>query len=104
MAGLIGNFVGALLIMGLLTILFERLVGRRVANSPMTGIPISAAIAFVVATILYGFGNANGGPWNPFGPALLLYALAGAVVSALMMIGARKRGERQGEEIRERFE
>jgi uncharacterized membrane protein len=68
----------------------EWAIFKRVCDSPSTGIPLSVISAVIVAVVLYGFGNANGGPWNPF-PGGIAYVVAGVVVFAVQMAMYRKR-------------
>lgn len=105
MAYLIGSIVGGVILMLLLTMLFEWLIGRRVTDTPAHGIPVGAMIAYAVAVILAGFGNANGGSWNP-GAAWLFYAIGAAVAVAILLPGALRRQRERSDldEVASRFE
>ena len=75
-----GEFVGGVIGVYLLYAIWEWALFKRVADDPVTGKLGSVAAAYATAVIAYGFGSANGGPWQPTG--LLIY-LPGALIVAV---------------------
>ena len=84
----IGQVIGGIIAVYLLSKLVEWAVIKRVMDDAIKGGFVSVAIGYALAAILYGFGEANGGPWIPNG--FLLY-MPGAVVVALVRMIMRKR-------------
>lgn len=78
-----GQIVGGLLLVYLLSKLLEWAVISRVMNNPTAGGFIAIGAAYLIASILYGFGAANGGPWVPSG--FLIYLPGAAVVAVTRM-------------------
>ena len=66
MAYWIGMAVGAVIATYLLTRLITWLLSKagKMQDTP-TRATAAAVFGFVLSVALYGFGNANGGPWNP---------------------------------------
>lgn len=91
MTYLIGAFVGGAIIIYLLSALIEWAVVKRVVDVPAAAITACTVLAMVLAIVLYGFGNADGGPWNPL-PGGLAYVIAGAFV-CFGRIALRRRKE-----------
>jgi hypothetical protein len=54
------------------------------------GITLSVIAAVGLAILLYGFGNARGGPWNPL-PGGIAYVIGGGIVWALKLWSYRRR-------------
>ncbi|MES2443473.1 MAG: hypothetical protein V4574_11645 [Pseudomonadota bacterium] len=79
---LIGQFVGGLIAIYLLSLLWEFLLFKRVLDDPVKGKLSSVAVAWLTAGTLGGFGFADGGPyaWQAFGiyfvPALIVGGFA----------------------------
>jgi predicted membrane channel-forming protein YqfA (hemolysin III family) len=91
MAYLLGSLVGAFLIMGLLSRIAMRLLNKPMGDTPMR-ICVAAGAAYVVGIILYGMGNADGGPWNP-DSSLYFYLIAAVAWVALDFRGLANRQE-----------
>jgi hypothetical protein len=87
---LIGQLVGATILVTLLSLFLEWAIFKRVLDSPAMGIPAATAAAVALAIILYGFGNADGGPWNPM-PGGLAYLVSGFIVAGIRLVGYRRR-------------
>ncbi len=83
-----GQIIGGALLIYLLSKLIEWALIKRIMNDPIAGGFVSVGIAYVLAVIIYGFGSANGGPWNSSG---LLAYVPGAVAVAIIRIVMRKR-------------
>ena len=92
---MIGAFVGGFVLIYLLSKLIEWAVIKRVMDDPIKGGFTSIAIAYVLASILYGFGSANGGAWLPYG--FMIY-MPGAAAVALIRMAMRKTREPQPSE------
>lgn len=58
--------------------LWEWLVFKRVFDDPLKGKAISVLAGYLTASVAYGFGSANGGPFNPSG--FVVYLLGAAVI------------------------
>ncbi len=78
--GQLGQFVGGVIGVFFLYVIWEWALFKRVADDPVTGKLSSVAAAYATAVIAYGFGEANGGPWQPTG--LPIY-LPGAIIVAV---------------------
>jgi hypothetical protein len=83
---LLGQFVGGLLIIYLLQMLWEFALFRRVLDDPLKGKIASTFTAYLTVSILGGFGAANGGPYAWI--AFLQYLPSALVLGAF----ATKRG------------
>lgn len=97
MAGLIGLLVGGVLIVYIISALIERFVVSQIMDDPAAGMVVSTVLAVIVAIVFYGFGNANGGPWNPL-PGAFAYITAGVILAILRLIGLRRKAAREAEE------
>lgn len=97
MAWPIGSIVGGLLIVYLLSKLIEWLIISRIMNDAKAGLFVSVGLGVVGAVVLYGFGNADGGPWNPL-PGGIAYVLAGPVVAILRLVAFNRWAARKAEE------
>lgn len=75
-----GQFVGGVVGVFFLYVIWEWALFKRVANDPVTGKLSSVAAAYATAVVVYGFSSANGGQWQPAG--LLIY-LPGALIVAV---------------------
>jgi len=87
---MIGMIVGGLIAVYFVASLLEWAIFKRVVNTAPVGITLSVATAVALAVVLYGFGNADGGPWNPL-PGGVAYIVAGAIVWALKLLSYRRR-------------
>jgi heme A synthase len=104
MAAFLGYVTGGVIIIYLLSLLIEWALMKRILESPAQGIPASVAAAVVLAVILYGFGNANDGSWNPL-PGGLGYVAGGVIVWLARMVAWRRRESRNsGDDLAETFE
>jgi hypothetical protein len=103
MAVLLGTTVGGLIIIYLLSSLLEWAIMKRVLDSPTQGIPASVAVAVVLAIILYGFGNADGGTWNPL-PGGIGYIVAGIMIWLARLFAWRRREAQASEGVAQTFE
>lgn len=70
--------------------LLEWALFRRVVDSALVGMSLSVAAAVALAVLLYGFGIADDGAWNPL-PAGVALAVAGGIVWALKLASHRRR-------------
>lgn len=86
----IGMTIGGMIAVYFLASLLEWAIFKRVANAAPVGITLSVVAAVALAVVLYGFGNADGGPWNPL-PGGVAYILAGGIVWALKLASYRRR-------------
>jgi hypothetical protein len=93
MSILVGQFVGGLIAVYLLTLLWEFLLFKRVLDDPVTGKMSSVTAAWLTAGTLGGFGMADGGPyaWQAF----LIYLFPALVVGGF----AYRRGMKLREEM-----
>lgn len=73
----IGTAVGAAIGIAALASILRWAIVKRVVRDPGTAGVVSAVAAYMVAVVLSGFGNANGGPWQPSG--IIMY-LPGALL------------------------
>ena len=78
----VGQIVGGIIITYLLGSLLNWAFFQRMSMSKQAAVVASAVAATVFAIVLYGFGNANGGPWNP-GNGPIAYGLGGLVSGAI---------------------
>lgn len=89
---LIGQIAGGFILVFLLGTLIDWLVFKRSSLSRTIAILCSTVAAIVLAVVLYGFGNADGGPWNP-GNSLIAYPIGGVVAGAVRYFRADAKGE-----------
>jgi hypothetical protein len=89
-ASLIGLTVGGMIAVYFVASLLEWAIFKRVVDTAPVGITLSVVAAVALAVVLYGFGNADGGPWNPL-PGGVTYIVAGAIVWALKLWSYRRR-------------
>lgn len=87
---LIGMIVGGMIAIYFFASLLEWAIFKRVVDTAPVGITLSVAAAVALAVVLYGFGNADGGPWNPL-PGGIAYIVGGGIVWALKMASYRRR-------------
>jgi hypothetical protein len=80
MAGLLGFIVGGAFGVFILYSIWEWALFMRIFDDPMQGKLASVAAAYVSAAVLYGFGSADGGPFNLNG---FLFYLPGAMMVAV---------------------
>ncbi len=99
MGELIGGVVGVFILYAV----WEFLLFKRVFDDPMKGKMASVIAAYLSASILYGFGSANGGPFNQGG--FLVYSLGAFVVAIIAYRRANKirEGTVDGADIGEAF-
>lgn len=102
-AYLLGSIAGGVLIIYLMSVLLEWAFFKRIVDIPELGKALSVAFAVIAAVIIAGFGNADGGPWNP-GSSLYGYVIGGAIVLALRLWAYRRRAERSEEGLAQTFE
>jgi len=88
----LGMLVGSTVVVLLFALFLEWAIFKRITNSPDVGMPLSVAAAVVLAIVIYGFGNANGGAWRPF-PGGLSYVFGGAIVYGYRRFQYRRRLE-----------
>jgi hypothetical protein len=89
----IGLIVGGCIIIYLLSWLVEWAIVQRVMDSPKAGVLVSVGCATILAIVLAGFGNADGGPFNP-GEFAVPYLIAGVAVGAVrFLLWSRKSSE-----------
>jgi hypothetical protein len=101
-AGLIGLIIGGVIAIYLLSLLIEWALFKRILDDPRAGGLASTACAFVLAVILYGFGNANGGAWNPM-PGAIAYLVGAVIVAILRLIALRGRQAASEEDLSDTF-
>ncbi len=78
----VGQIIGGALAVGLLTLLIEWAVVKRVMDNPVAGAVASTVAAYLVAVIVSGFGLADGGGWESAG--IVIYAPGAILVGILM--------------------
>jgi hypothetical protein len=100
---LIGMLIGSIIAVYLLSALIEWAFIKRVMDDQTIGGLSSTAIAVVVAIIIYGFGNANGGSWNPL-PGGIFYIIGGCIVAVIRRWRLRDRPLENEDELRDTFE
>lgn len=84
-----GQLIGGVLAIFLLDALFDWALFKRVIEPGPVRIAASVSASVVLAIVLYGFGNANGGPWNP-GSGIIAYPFGGVVVGAFRFFRLKK--------------
>lgn len=87
-----GMTLGGMIAVYFIATLLEWAIFKRVVDTAPVGITLSVASAVALAVALYGFGNADGGQWNPL-PGGIAYILAGGIVWALKLWSYRRRAE-----------
>jgi hypothetical protein len=78
----VGQIVGGIIITYLIGTLLNWAIFKRTSLSTRSAAVASAAAAIVIAIVAYGFGNADGGPWNP-GNGPIAYGIGGLVSGAI---------------------
>lgn len=91
MAYLLGSLMGAFLIMGILSRIAMGMLGKPMGDTP-TRIVVSGVGAYALGIILAGWGNADGGPWNP-GSSFVFYLIGVVAWIALDFRGLANRQE-----------
>ena len=91
-AAWIGMTLGGMIGVYFIASLLEWALFKRVVDTAPVGITLSVVAAVALAIVVYGFGNADGGPWNPL-PGGIAYVVGGAVVWALKLWSYRRRAE-----------
>lgn len=77
-----GQLIGGLLAVLLLSYLVEWTLFQRILDDPFVGLLCSVATAVAIAIILYGFGNADGGRWNPV-PGIVPLVFGGIIAAGI---------------------
>jgi hypothetical protein len=98
---LLGQMIGGLLIVAVITrgLLFA--FRRHRSPGLIVGIHVGAA---AICVVLYGLGNADGGPWNP-ALAPVIYGLPAFFLCMLALYGDRRaRDERPYDRIPDTFD
>lgn len=97
--------IGGMIPVFLIALLVERLIFCRVFNTREYGISAAVAVGTIAAFVLYGFGNANGGPWNPV-PNGFAYFFSGFGVGFLWLRAQARRaaGAEQDNDLERTFE
>jgi len=91
-ASWIGMTVGGMIAIYFVSSILEWAIFKRVVDTAPVGITLSIVAALALTVVLYGFGTANGGPWNPL-PGGITYIVGGAIIWALKMWSYRRRAE-----------
>lgn len=86
---LLGQMVGGLVLIAIIT--RAALWGLRRHRSPGVIMAIHVG-AWLVSIVLYGWGAADGGPWNP-GDAWLIYGVPAALLCGLALYGESRRAK-----------
>jgi hypothetical protein len=81
----LGSIVGGCILIFLLSALIEWAAIKRMTNDAKLGVFVSVAAATAVAIVLAGFGNADGGPYNP-GEMAVPSLISGAIVAAIRFL------------------
>jgi hypothetical protein len=89
----VGTFVGGVLGIALLCLLL-RLVFRRFLDGNVL-IVVTVFSAVALATFLFAFGSADGGPPN-FGGSFAQYGIGGVIVLVLWLVKARGKAVNNG--------
>lgn len=102
---LLGMVIGGVVAVYLLSLLLEWAIFKRVTDNAGIGIPASVAAASILGIIIYGFGSADGGPWNPW-PGGVAYIVAGFIVAPLRIRSYHKKRDSfdPNEGLRDTFE
>lgn len=90
-AALIGNLIGAIIGVYIVSAIIYGLLVKRFVLGPK-GWLASSGLGYVVAVVLSGFGNANGGPWSP-GNGYWVYAFGAVVAGGIGYAQMKKRGK-----------
>jgi O-antigen/teichoic acid export membrane protein len=85
----LGMIVGAFIATFVLGFLFNWMVYKRLRISAQTAVALSSLTAIVVAIVVYGFGNADGGPWSP-GDGVVSYVIGGLLSGAVRFVLVRR--------------
>ena len=93
--------LGGSLAILLLSWLVEWAVCKRVMDNQCNGIVASIIAAWIIASILYGFGSSNGGSWSPTG--FLLYGIGAVIVFAARLTRYHLKKD-SGEDLADVFE
>lgn len=97
---LIGQMVGGLILMTVLT--RGALWALRNHRSPGTIVMIHVG-AWVFGIVLYGWGNADGGPWDP-ADAWLIYGVPATLLCGLALYGDKRREKPRYDRIPGQFD
>lgn len=82
-AAMLGKLAGGTFLVFVLHAVWEYVLFKRVLDDPLLGKTASVVAAYLTASVLYGFGSANGGPFNPAGFGSYLF---GAVIVGLFAV------------------
>jgi hypothetical protein len=91
-----GMIIGATLILLLFSVLIHKFSPGSEDWSPLTGAVAPTFMAVILAIVIYGFGNADGGSWNPSG-GLIAYPVGGVIVAILRYLQLRGQSAKQSE-------
>jgi hypothetical protein len=91
-----GQIIGGIVVMAFLSWVIDAILMKHIVADRVPAICLSAALAIPLGVGIYGFGNADGGPWNGY-PVILPYTL-GAVGAALIRIWAHSRRQARRED------
>ena len=89
----VGQFVGGVVGIALLSLLLRLIFRRFLDGNALIIATVFSAVA--VATFLYAFGSADGGPPN-FGGGFAQYGIGGVIVLILWLLKARGRKSSDG--------
>ena len=90
-----GELVGGIIGVFILYSIWEWALFQRIFDDPMKGKLTSVVAAYLTASILYGFGAANGGPFVLDG--FIIYLLGAMVISVYAWRRASKLREQASE-------
>ena len=85
----LGMIFGAFIATFVLGMLFNWAIYKRLKLSAQAAVVLSSLTAIIAAIVLYGFGNADGGPWNP-GDGVASYTIGGLLSGAARLFMARR--------------
>lgn len=91
MAGFLGLLVGGVIGTWLLGAFLDWAIFRRVGISAKARVVLSSVAAIILAVIIYGFGSADGGEWDPR-EGLLIYPLAGLIACVVRLYRSTPEG------------
>lgn len=89
----IGQFVGSIMGVALLTMCFKFILRRVLGGTQLILAAVGSSVA--TATFLYAFGSANGGP-PEFGEGFAQYGIGGVIVMLIWLLAVRGRNSANG--------